>query len=123
MSISVGDLVCMYRRRKKCLGIVLESVPDIVHAAGVEISFDELMDKLTNLQYDKEGRMKFKRNLRKSASRPELLNTAFVFNAAWAKKRKKEFIRIRWFQRPSVYDTQESHFDEEWCPTDWVRKV
>ena len=34
-TIKVGDLVCVYRRRKKGMGIVLEKIDDVIEGAGV----------------------------------------------------------------------------------------
>ena len=109
-SIVVGDLVCMYRRRKKGMGIVLEATDDIVRLSGLDMSFEQLTEQLSTVRSDK------------IASRA-LINTVLVFNAGWAKKPKKEFVRIRWFDRPSVFEAKESYYEEEWCPTDWVRKI
>ena len=122
-SIVVGDLVCMFRRRKKGMGIVLEATDDIVRSSGLDMSFEQLSEQLSAVKSDKIASRALRRKWRNAATRPELVNTVLVFNAGWAKKPKKEFVRIRWFDRPSVFEAKESYHGEEWCPVDWVRKL
>ena len=122
--INVGDLVCMYRRKKKGMGIVLEKTDDIIESANIEATFDEVHAELIRLEKDYNGRTKYKRQLRGQSRRPELISTCLLYNGqGWAKKPKKAFVRIRWFERPSLYESSETNVDEEWCPADWLRKL
>ncbi len=122
--INVGDLVCMYRRKKKGMGIVLEKTDDIIESAGVDTTFDEVHAELLELQSSYNERTVYKKSLREEAKRPELINTCILYNGqGWARKPKKVFVRIRWFDRPSLYESNETSVDEEWCPADWLKKV
>ena len=122
--INVGDLVCMYRRKKKGMGIVLEKTDDIIESANIEATFDEVHAELIRLQKDYSARTRYKKELRKQTGRPELISTCLLYNGqGWAKKPKKEFVRIRWFDNPSMYETNQTKEIEEWCPIDWVKKV
>lgn len=113
--INVGDLVCMYRRKKKGMGIVLEKTDDIIESANIEATFDEVHAELIRLEKDYNGRTKYKRQLRGQSRRPELISTCLLYNGqGWAKKPKKAFVRIRWFERPSLYESNETNVDEEW---------
>jgi len=122
--INVGDLVCMYRRKKKGMGIVLEKTDDIIESANIEATFDEVHAELTRLEKDYNGRSRYKKELRKQSERPELISTCLLYNGqGWAKKPKKAFVRIRWFDRPSLYESNETSTDEEWAPVDWLKKL
>ena len=121
--IEVGDLVCMYRRKNKGMGIVLEHVPDLIEKAEAGITFSELMEtmKLIGSRYDERAALR--NDLKEKAKYPDLIHTCLVYNASWAKKPKKEFVRIRWFDNPSMYETVKTKEVEEWCPADWVKKL
>ena len=122
--INVGDLVCMYRRKKKGMGIVLEKTDDIIESANIEATFDEVHAELIRLQKDYSARTRYKKELRKQTGRPELISTCLLYNGqGWAKKPKKAFVRIRWFDRPSLYESNETSTDEEWAPVDWLKKL
>ena len=41
--VKVGDLVCMYRRKNKGMGIVLEHTHDLVEKSEAGVTFQELM--------------------------------------------------------------------------------
>ena len=121
--IEVGDLVCMYRRKSKGMGIVLEYVPDVIEKAEAGITFAELMEKISEIGTKYDERANLRNELRKKARYPDLIQTCLIYNASWAKKPKKEFVRIRWFDNPSMYETKKTNNIEEWCPVDWVKKL
>ena len=121
--IEVGDLVCMYRRKNKGMGIVLEHAPDLIEKAEAGITFIELMDAIEKIGSRYDERAKFRDTLKQRAKHPELIHTCLIYNASWAKKPKKEFVRIRWFDNPSMYETKKTKDTEEWCPIDWVKKM
>ena len=122
--ISVGDLICMYRRKKKGMGIVLEKTDDIIESAGVDVTFEEVHAELIRMEKFYNERSRYRKSLRNKAKRPELINTCLLYNGmGWARKPKKVFVRIRWFERPSLYESNEVSADEEWCPIDWLKKL
>ena len=121
--VEVGDLVCMYRRKNKGMGIVLQYTPDIVLESGVDITFEEFMAKIREIDNKYSERASYRRKLKAYAKHPELINTCLTYNAGWARKPKKEFVFIRWFDTPSMYETNQIKEIEEWCPIDWVRKI
>ena len=121
--IIVGDLICMYRRKKKGMGIILEQTDDIIESAGVDVTFEEVHAELTRINFYNE-RTRYRQSLRDRAKRPELIITCLLYNGhAWARKPKKAFARIRWFSRPSLYESNQVSLDEEWCPVDWLKKL
>jgi hypothetical protein len=120
--VQVGDLVCMYRRKNKGMGIVLEHTDDIIDRADAGITFEEFMNNMTSIE-NYEARAAYRRELCKKAKNPDMIVTCSIYNASWAKKPKKEFVRIRWFQPPSLYETNEVKETEQWCPIDWVKKL
>ena len=121
--IKVGDLVCMYRRKKKGIGIVLEYAEDLIEKAGAGITFDEFMNNIERIDNNYGERSLYRKKLKNSAEHPDLITTCMIYNATWAKKPKKEFVRIRWFDRPSMYETNQISAVEEWCPIDWLKRV
>ncbi len=123
-TIKEGDLVCVYRRRKKGMGIVLEKIDDVIEGAGVDVTFDEVLLKLEEIGKRYNDRMLYKKDLRKRAQRPELVSACLLYNGqGWAKKPKKAFVRVRWFDRPSLYESNQTNTDEDWCPAEWLKKV
>ena len=122
--INVGDLVCMYRRKKKGMGIVLEKTDDIIESAQADVTFEEVHGELLRMEKFYNERTRYKQHLREKANRPELISTCLLYNGqAWARKPKKSFVRIRWFDRPSLYESNQVCTDEEWCPVDWLKKL
>ena len=121
--VKVGDLVCMYRRKNKGMGIVLEHTSDLIEKAEAGVTFEEFMSRITELSGTYAARSQYRRELKSSAKYPDMINTCMIYNAGWAKKPKKEFVRIRWFETPSMYETNHTKEIEEWCPIDWLRKV
>ena len=121
--VKVGDLVCMYRRKNKGMGIVLEHTDDLIQKAEAGITFEDFMHGIAGLSGTYNARAAYRRELKASAKYPDMINTCMIYNASWAKKPKKEFVRIRWFETPSLYETASTKEIEEWCPIDWLRKV
>tara|TARA_Y100000592_G_scaffold100580_1_gene181296 strand:- start:1006 stop:1383 length:378 start_codon:yes stop_codon:yes gene_type:complete len=121
--VKVGDLVCMYRRKNKGMGIVLEHVDDLIEKAEAGVTFDEFMEALDAIGDKYDARAAYRRKLKSHAKHPDMITTCLIYNASWAKKPKKEFVRVRWFDNPSMYETNQTKEIEEWCPIDWVKKV
>ena len=122
-NIKVGDLVCMYRRKNKGMGIVLEYAPDLIEKAEAGITFPEVMEVINEIGSKYDQRAEFRNSLKKKAKYPDLIQICLIYNASWAKKPKKEFVRVRWFDNPSMYETKKTKEVEEWCPADWVKKL
>ena len=121
--VQVGDLVCMFRRKNKGMGIVLEHTSDLIEKSEAGITFEEFMSRITELSGTYAARSQYRRELKASAKYPDMISTCMIYNAGWAKKPKKEFVRIRWFETPSMYETNHTKEIEEWCPIDWLKKV
>ena len=86
--IQVGDLVCMYRRKNKGMGIVLEHVEDVVIAAQAGITFDEFIETLEDVGHNYSRRVAYCMQLCESAKYPDKIEAALRYNANWAKKPK-----------------------------------
>jgi hypothetical protein len=121
--VKVGDLVCMYRRKNKGMGIVLEHTQDIVEKSEAGITFEEFVDALELIGGNYNDRAAYRRKLKGHAKHPDLITTCLLYTASWAKKPKKEFVRVRWFENPSMYETNHTKEIEEWCPIDWLKKM
>jgi len=121
--VKVGDLVCMYRRKNKGMGIVLEYTDDLVERSGAGVTFDEFMSAISDIGTKYDQRAAYRRKLKAHAKYPDLINTCLIYNASWAKKPKREFVFVRWFETPSMYETNRIKEIEEWCPADWVKTI
>ena len=121
--VKVGDLVCMFRRKNKGMGIVLEHAHDLIEKAEAGITFDEFMEAIEAIGNKYDARAVYRRKLKSHAKHPDLITTCLIYNASWAKKPKKVFVRVRWFDTPSLYETNKTKDIEEWCPIDWLKKV
>ncbi len=121
--VKVGDLVCLFRRKKKGFGIVLEHTPDIIEKAGAGVTFEEVMDSLQSMRGNYGQGAHYRHELKKKAQYPELVEYCLSCNTSWASRPKKEFVRIRWFESPSFYEMDEQNLVEEWVPIDWVRQI
>jgi len=121
--VKVGDLVCMYRRKNKGMGIVLEHTEDLIEKAEAGITFQEFMDTIESIGSKYDARAAYRRKLKAYAKHPDMITTCLIYNASWAKKPKKEFVRVRWFDTPSLYETNKTKDIEEWCPIDWLKTV
>ena len=123
-NIEVGDLVCLYRRKKRGMGIILQQVDDIIAYADVEgESFESVHEQLKEHPNDYKWKAEFRENLMLKSEHPDMVKTCLTYNSSWAKKPKKRFVRIRWFERPSMYETAQIKEIEEWLPQDWVKKL
>lgn len=112
---SVGDLVCLYRRKRQGIGIVLETAT-ISH------------EKIKIIEIAKEADWKRKGDLKRqvldTSVNKNLVEAAFMYNL-WQSnaKTKKDFVYIKWLQRPSQYEQTKTSTDADWFPVDWVGRI
>ena len=113
--IGVGDLVCLYRRKHKGIGIILERVT---------LSKEKIKTIEIARKSDWKQKAQLKRKALSEERRPELVEAAFLYNLWQANaKLKREFVYIKWFQRPSEYDQTKTTSDADWFPLDWVGRI
>ncbi len=112
---NVGDLVCLYRRKKRGIGIVLE----MATLSPEKLKIIEIAKKS---DWHQKGSLKQK--ALSNATHKELVEAAFLYNL-WQTnaKLKKDFVYIKWFQRPSEYDQTKTTTDADWFPLDWVKRI
>lgn len=121
MSVAIGDLVCMYRRKNKGMGLILEKVDDIAAAAGID-SHAVLQD-MSEIS-DWSARTKYKNEVIGSATDPLSAKLFLAFNAqGWCSKPKYQFVRVKWFKPPSNYENKTTSEEVAWYPADWLRKI
>ena len=113
--MKVGELVCLYRRKHKGIGIVLEKKT----LSDEKIKIIEIAQKA-----DWKQKEQLKRKAITNTSQKELIEAAFLYNL-WQTnaKLKKEFVYIKWFQRPSEYEQTKTTTDADWFPLDWVGRL
>jgi len=120
--VNVGDLVCLYRRKNKGLGIVIEKIEDASEEAGLDVPLSEVITTLTSMKRYGD-RIKYRDELMDRCNNPKAAKVFFTYNGhGWCKKPKYKFARIRWFKKPSAYESM-SKEEENWCPEDWLKKV
>ena len=105
------------------MGIVIEHAEDLISKAEAGVTFDEFMKTLDAIGGKYDARAAYRRKLKSHAKHPDMITTCLIYNASWAKKPKKEFVKVRWFNNPSLYETSKTKEIEEWCPIDWLRRV
>jgi len=113
--MKVGELVCLYRRKHKGIGIVLEKET----LSDEKIKIIEIAQKS-----DWKQKEQLKRKALTGAPQKGLIEAAFLYNL-WQTnaKLKKDFVYIKWFQRPSEYEQTKKTTDADWFPLDWVGRV
>jgi hypothetical protein len=115
-----GDLVCMFRRRKKGCGLVLEYVEDINKKLNYNVVQTlEIMNELG--PYDRERRRQLRQMAITESDLPALAFDFFTYNDAWAPKLKTKFVYVKWIKRPSEYISTSTQHNAAWYPVDWLR--
>tara|TARA_R110000824_G_scaffold322241_1_gene508951 strand:- start:20 stop:364 length:345 start_codon:yes stop_codon:yes gene_type:complete len=113
--MKVGELVCLYRRKHKGIGIVLEKKT----ISDEKIKIIEIAKKS-----DWKQKERLKRKALTDVPHKGLIEAAFLYNL-WQTnaKLKKDFVYIKWFQRPSEYEQTKTTAEADWFPVDWVGRI
>lgn len=120
--VSTGDLVCMHRRKNKGIGIVLEKIEDMPKELNMEGTLESAMQVLSQITDYNEKRI-LREALVKQSANPDAAAVFLMYNAqGWCKKPKYTFARVRWFKKPSAYESNIKE-EENWCPEDWLKKL
>ena len=120
--VEIGDLVCMYRRKNKGVGLVLNKIENITEAIGPEPKPEDILQAMATLN-TYEDKSKYRTKIMEQSSDPEAVKIFFNFNGqGWCKKPKYKFVKVRWFKKPSAYESSVRE-DETWCPQEWLKKV
>lgn len=114
--IKVGDLVCMPRRRKSGMGIVVKYSDNLAREGGVDVMkiLEETRDVISYTD-----RVQIFKNAYRRCGDTEFLDQAFYYNAGWANKPKLKFAYVKWTKRPSDYTMQSG--PEGWYPAEWLK--
>lgn len=119
--ITTGDLVCMYRRKTKGMGIVLEKIDNMGERIGIDI--DTNLAHLKTLRTYAQRRH-FQTTCIAESNDPKMAKIFFAYNGqSWCRKRKLKFVRVRWFEAPSNYETASMSENDGWYPADWLKKL
>ena len=124
--IEKGDLVCMFRRKIKGLGIVLKVVDDLGAYAGFKSDL-LLEERIQTRNIDERVNLCWWYEMEEAINQskyPELARTFVNYNN-WGMRRKlkKRFALVRWIQRPSDYQYPETPDKLFWIPADWLRSI
>ena len=118
--LKVGDLVCMYRRRAKGLGIVLRYCDDVGEHMGEDAQTILELYKDFAVK-DWRARDTFKKSICQKSSDPDLVFDFFLYNVAFKGKLKKRFAYVRWSKKPSTYSADAVYSTCGWFPAEWLR--
>lgn len=122
MTVTVGDLVCMYRRKNKGLGLILEKVDDISEAAGIDSG--AILTDLSDLKENWFEKNQYKKRVVEEATDKFAATLFLSFNGqGWCSKPKYKFVRVQWFKPPSNYENTQTSEEIAWYPADWIRKI
>ena len=119
-ALAVGDLVCLYRRRSKGLGIILRYCNDI----GSLINEDPrtVMEVYRDFAIkDWRRREDFKTQICQKSADPDLVYDFFLYNTAYKGKLKIKFAFIEWLKKPSNHSADIVYSQNGWFPADWLR--
>ena len=114
----VGDLVCMGRRKKKGMGIIMEYCPDVTRRTGVVID--------TYLKHDRAEKYRhYARIIEGSDPHDRELVRSFLHNNndTCYKRFKNQFALVKWMKRPSYYESSSVSESEGWYPVEWLSRV
>jgi len=118
--IKVGDLVCMYRRRSKGMGIVTKYCPNVGDtmrenpASVMEVYRDYAVK-------DWRKRDQFKKTICERSTDSDLVFDFFLYNTAFKGKLKVKFAYVQWFKKPSTYSADAIYSNVGWFPAEWLR--
>lgn len=112
----------MHRRKNKGIGIVLEKIEDMPKELNMEGTLESAMQVLSQITDYNEKRI-LREALVKQSANPDAAAVFLMYNAqGWCKKPKYTFARVRWFKKPSAYESNIKE-EENWCPEDWLKKL
>lgn len=118
--LGVGDLVCMYRRRSKGLGVVLKYCSDI--GACMDEDPETVMEVYRDFAIkDWRRREEFKKQICQKSKDPELVFDFFLYNTAYKGKLKTKFAFVEWVKKPSNHSVDVVYSRNGWYPADWLR--
>ena len=105
MMVNIGDLVGFYRRKTPGMGIVLETIDDILEHCGVDrdIAFSIAENAQGRTYWEKKSAIEELCGARPKS--PTALRLFFQYNERWCRK---------------PYDSRVTE-NEGWYPADWVR--
>ena len=122
-----GDLVKLFRRKRPGLGIVVHCIPDVMSQIPHQ---DEIQQLLTMHTVPKtwQERALARQTFIENSGLDRAIAEAFIqynaFNGPTSPaKSKKEFVYIRWAQRPSEYEQWRIQAPGAWYPREWCKKV
>jgi len=116
----VGDLVCMFRRRSKGLGIVMHYCADIEEC--MKRNPEEVMESYREFAIkDWRRRDDFKKMICRDSCDSDLVFDFFLYNTAFKGKLKTKFAFVKWFKKPSTYSADAVYSLTGWFPAEWLR--
>ena len=118
--ISQGDLVFMFRRRSKGLGIVVEYVNSIEEVLGANAR--EVFSKYQSFSTKEwHQRDEFRNQICMRATDHDLAFDFFIYNIAFKGKLKTKFAYVKWFKNPSTFAANGLHAESGWIPARWLK--
>jgi len=118
--LKVGDLVCMYRRRAKGMGIVLRYCDDVSEPMGEDAA--AVLETYRDFAIrDWRRRDEFKQSICARSGDPDLVFDFFLYNTAFKGKLKKQFAFVRWSKKPSTYSADAVYALSGWFPAEWLK--
>ncbi len=116
-----GDLVFMFRRRKKGLGVVIDYVHNIEECIGGDAI--EVLESYRNYEI-KEWRHRdaYRQRVCRESTNPDLVFDFFVYNTAFQDTLKVSFAEVQWFKAPSTFNVDGVSAARGWFPCRWLKK-
>lgn len=130
INIRRGDLVNLHRRKTPGLGIVLEREAHTLQKLETEGVYDLFMEMYVGAPNWRAKKKACDYLIRESELNSDLVYAFLINNAFYGMRRfpdadrfKRDFILVRWLQRPSDYGSNKLSKDISWLPADWFKKL
>ena len=119
-ALGVGDLVCMYRRRSKGMGIILRYCGDIGECMNEDA--ETVMEVYREFAIkDWRRRDEFKTQICQKSCDSNLVFDFFLYNTAFQGKLKTSFAYVKWLKRPSNHTADVMYSQCGWFPSEWLK--
>jgi len=134
MSIKIGDLVQLYRRRNPGIALVLKHTIDITEKTASQDEFFCFLKKWCSGELDVKTKwLAYDEFLRHSGLQQEEIDSFLRYNKLhyWNSEFQreipdglmKEFVYVRWIKPASDYTNNRMRYKTAWFPANWFKKA
>ena len=119
--LAPGDLVCMWARKEKGLGVLIRYVATIEDCIGMDPA-TVLTEYRSYTTKEWRKRDLYRKRICAQADDPDLAFDFFVYNIAFEDTLKVSFAEVQWLKPPSTFNVEGTSAKRGWFPASWIRK-